>query len=119
AACEGALLVVDAAQGIEAQTMANVHLAIDAGLAIVAVVNKIDLPNAQPEKVAHDLQQVIGLLEDEIIFASAKSGLGVDEILEAIVTKIPPPSGDRTAPLRALIFDSHYDPYKGVIAYVK
>ncbi|MBX5444552.1 translation elongation factor 4 [Sphaerobacter sp.] len=119
AACEGALLVVDAAQGIEAQTMANVHLAIDAGLAIVAVVNKIDLPNAQPEKVAHDLQQVIGLLEDEIIFASAKSGIGVEEILEAIVTKIPPPSGDRSAPLRALIFDSHYDPYKGVIAYVK
>ncbi|MDI3341513.1 MAG: translation elongation factor 4 [Sphaerobacter sp.] len=119
AACEGALLVVDAAQGIEAQTMANVHLAIDAGLAIVAIVNKIDLPNAQPEKVARDLQQVIGLLEDEIIFASAKTGAGIEEILEAIVTKIPPPSGDRTAPPRALIFDSHYDPYKGVIAYVK
>ncbi|MBX6342089.1 MAG: elongation factor 4, partial [Thermomicrobiaceae bacterium] len=119
AACEGALLVVDAAQGIEAQTMANVHLAVEGGLAIIGVINKIDLPNAQPEKVAQDVGKFIGLLEDEIIFASAKTGEGVEEILEAIVHKIPPPSGDRTAPLRALIFDSHYDPYKGVIAYVK
>ncbi len=119
AACEGALLVVDAAQGIEAQTLANVALAIDHGLAIIAVINKIDLPNAMPEKVAKDITDHIGLLEDEIIFASAKEGIGVPEILEAIVRKIPPPSGDREAPLRALIFDSHYDPYKGVIAYVK
>ncbi len=119
AACEGALLVVDAAQGIEAQTLANVALAIDHGLAIIAVINKIDLPNAMPEKVAQDIVSHIGLLEDEIIFASAKEGIGVPEILEAIVRKIPPPSGDRAAPLRALIFDSHYDPYKGVIAYVK
>uniref|UniRef100_A0A831X7W8 Elongation factor 4 n=1 Tax=Thermorudis peleae TaxID=1382356 RepID=A0A831X7W8_9BACT len=119
AACEGALLVVDAAQGIEAQTLANVALAIDHGLAIIAVINKIDLPNAMPEKVAQDITDHIGLLEDEIIFASAKEGIGVPEILEAIVRKIPPPSGDREAPLRALIFDSHYDPYKGVIAYVK
>ena len=119
AACEGALLVVDAAQGIEAQTLANVALAIDHGLAIIAVINKIDLPNAMPEKVAQDITNHIGLLEDEIIFASAKEGIGVPEILEAIVRKIPPPSGDREAPLRALIFDSHYDPYKGVIAYVK
>src|SRR5690606_20287929 len=119
AACEGALLVVDAAQGIEAQTMANVHLAIDAGLTIIAVINKIDLPNAQPEKVAHDLQQVVGLLEDEIVFASAKSGIGIEDILEAIVTQVPPPTGDRNERLRAMIFDSHYDPYKGVIAYVK
>ena len=119
AACEGALLVVDAAQGIEAQTMANVYLAIDADLAIIAVINKIDLPGAQPEKVGRDVGQFIGLLENEIIYASAKAGIGIEEILEAIVQKIPPPGGDRQAPLRALIFDSHYDPYKGVIAYVK
>lgn len=119
AACEGALLVVDAAQGIEAQTMANVHLAIDAGLAIVAVINKIDLPNAQPEKVAKDLGRIVGLLDDEIIQASAKDGTGVPEILESIVNSIPPPEGDRSAPLRALIIDSHYDSFKGVIAYVR
>ncbi len=119
AACEGALLVVDAAQGIEAQTMANVYLAIDADLAIIAVINKIDLPGAQPEKVGRDVGQFIGLLENEIIYASAKAGIGIEDILEAIVQKIPPPAGDRQAPLRALIFDSHYDPYKGVIAYVK
>ncbi len=119
AACEGAILVVDAAQGIEAQTMANVHLAIEGGLALVAVVNKIDLPNAEPKKVARDIGQFIGLLDDEIILASAKSGVGVDETLEAIVQKIPPPEGNRNAPLRALIFDSHYDAYRGVIAYVK
>ena len=119
AACEGAVLVVDAAQGIEAQTMANVHLAIDGNLALVAVVNKIDLPNAEPERVARDIGQFIGLLDDEIIFASAKSGVGVDETLEAIVDKIPPPEGDAKAPLRALIFDSHYDAYRGVIAYIK
>ncbi len=119
AACEGALLVVDAAQGIEAQTMANVYLAIDADLAIIAVINKIDLPGAQPEKVGRDVGQFIGLLENEIIYASAKAGIGIEDILEAIVQKVPPPAGDRQAPLRALIFDSHYDPYKGVIAYVK
>jgi GTP-binding protein LepA len=119
AACEGAVLVVDAAQGIEAQTMANVHLAIETGLEIVAVVNKIDLPNADPDKVAHDLGHVVGLLEDEIIFASAKDGSGIAEVLEAIVKKIPSPTGDPAAPLRALIFDSHYDQYKGVIAYVR
>ncbi len=119
AACEGAILVVDAAQGIEAQTMANVHLAIDGALALVAVVNKIDLPNAEPERVANDIGRLIGLLDDEIIFASAKSGVGVDETLEAIVQKIPAPEGDPKAPLRALIFDSHYDAYRGVIAYVK
>jgi GTP-binding protein LepA len=119
AACEGALLVVDAAQGIEAQTMANVHMAIDAGLTLVAIVNKVDLPNAQPEKVAADIGTFIGLLDEEIIFASAKSGLGVDETLEAIVSQIPPPTGDRHAPLRALIFDSHYDQFRGVIAYIR
>ncbi len=119
AACEGALLVVDAAQGIEAQTMANVYLALEHDLAIVGVINKIDLPAAQPEKVALEVQNFIGLVDDEIVLASAKSGTGVPEILEAIVRFIPPPGGDRTQPVRALIFDSHYDAYKGVIAYVK
>ena len=119
AACEGALLVVDAAQGIEAQTMANVYLALDQNLAIVAVINKIDLPSADPDKVAHEVGQFIGLLDDEIVRASAKSGLGIDDVLEAVVQKMPPPGGDPAAPTRALVVDSHYDAYKGVIAYVK
>jgi GTP-binding protein LepA len=120
AACEGALLVVDAAQGIEAQTMANVYLAMEHDLAIVAVINKIDLPNADPVRVSKEVGQFIGLLDDEIIPASAKTGLGIDDILEAVVTKIPAPNETgASAPLRALIFDSHYDAYKGVIAYVK
>jgi GTP-binding protein LepA len=120
AACEGALLVVDAAQGIEAQTMANVYLAIEHDLAMVAVINKIDLPNADAARVSKEVGQFIGLLDDEIIPASAKMGIGITEILEAVVQKIPPPAdlGSDT-PLRALIFDSHYDAYKGVIAYVK
>jgi GTP-binding protein LepA len=119
AACEGALLVVDAAQGIEAQTMANVYLALEQDLAIIAVINKIDLPSADPQKVAAEVGQLIGLLDDEIVHASAKTGLGVEEILEAVVRHMPPPRGNPTGPVRALIFDSHYDPYKGVIAYVK
>jgi GTP-binding protein LepA len=119
AACEGALLVVDAAQGIEAQTMANVYLALEQDLAIVAVINKIDLPSADPRKVAAEVGQLIGLLDDEIVQASAKTGLGVDEILEAVVHHMPPPRGNPASPARALIFDSHYDQYKGVIAYVK
>jgi GTP-binding protein LepA len=119
AACEGAILVVDAAQGIEAQTMANVHLAIETGLDLVAVINKIDLPNANPEQVKLDLGHMVGLLDEEIICASAKDGTGIKEVLEAVVERVPPPSGDPDKPLRALIFDSHYDPYKGVIAYVK
>src|SRR5687768_15149954 len=119
AACEGALLVVDAAQGIEAQTLANVYLALENELSIVAVINKIDLPNADPQRVAHEVGQFIGLLDDEIINASAKSGAGVPEILAAIVAKVPSPRGRSDAPARALIFDSHYDQYKGVIAYVK
>ncbi len=119
AACEGAILVVDAAQGIEAQTMANVHLAIETGLELVAVINKIDLPNANPEQVKQDLGNMVGLLEEEVIAASAKDGTGVPEVLEAIVAQIPPPQGDPDKPLRAMIFDSHYDPYKGVIAYIK
>jgi len=119
AACEGALLVVDAAQGIEAQTLANVYLALDHNLEIIPVINKIDLPSAQPEIVKKEIEDVIGLDASEAVLASAKSGLGVEEILEKIVRVIPPPGGQAQAPLRALVFDSHYDPYKGVIAYVR
>lgn len=120
AACEGALLVVDAAQGIEAQTMANVYLALEHELAMIAVINKIDLPNADPERVSKEVGDFIGLIEDEIIPASAKNGQGVEDILEAIVKHIPAPANDGSQkPLRALIFDSHYDAFKGVIAYVK
>jgi GTP-binding protein LepA len=118
-ACEGAILVVDAAQGVEAQTLANVYLAVDHGLEIVPVINKIDLPNADPERVRHEVEEVIGLPGEDCILASAKQGTGVVDILEAIVQKMPPPKGDSDAPLRALVFDSHYDAYKGVIAYVR
>src|SRR5438874_2603672 len=118
-ACEGAILVVDAAQGIEAQTLANVHLALREGLTIVPVLNKIDLPSAQPEVVMEELETVLAIPREEVILASAKEGIGIEEILEAIVTRIPPPSGDPGAPLQALVFDSHYDPYKGVITYVR
>jgi GTP-binding protein LepA len=119
AACEGALLIVDATQGIEAQTLANTYLALDGNLEIVPVVNKIDLPAAQPELVAEEIENVIGLPVDQVIFASAKEGKGVPEILEAVVKHIPPPKGETDKPLRALVFDSHYDAYKGVIAYVR
>ncbi len=119
AACEGALLVVDAAQGIEAQTLANVYLAIEHDLAIIPVINKIDLPGAHPYEVADEIEKVIGIPAEEAIMASAKDGIGVPEILEAIVTRIPPPRGLRDRPARALIFDSLYDPYKGVIAAVR
>jgi GTP-binding protein LepA len=119
AACEGALLVVDAAQGVEAQTLANVYLAIEHDLEIVPIINKIDLPSAQPEVVREEIERVVGLPGQDCILASAKAGTGVDEILEAIVTRIPPPRGDRRGPLRGLIFDSHYDAYKGVIAYCR
>ncbi|MDP8923328.1 MAG: translation elongation factor 4, partial [Chloroflexota bacterium] len=119
AACEGAILVVDAAQGVEAQTLANVYLAIDHGLEIIPVINKIDLPNADPERVRKEIEDVVGLPGDECILASAKQGLGIDEVLEAIVKRVPRPSGRANGPLRALVFDSHYDPYKGVIAYVR
>jgi GTP-binding protein LepA len=118
-ACEGAILVVDAAQGIEAQTLANVHLALREGLTIVPVINKIDLPSAQPEVVMEELETVLAIPREEVILASAKEGTGIDEILEAIVARIPPPKGDPKAPLRGLVFDSHYDPYKGVIVYVR
>lgn len=119
AACEGAILVVDAAQGIEAQTLANVYLAIDNDLEIIPVINKIDLPNADPERVRQEIEDVIGLDASEAILASAKTGVGVEEILEQIVKKIPAPQGDPDAPLKALIFDSLYDPYRGVVAYIR
>ena len=119
AACEGALLVVDAAQGIQAQTLANVYLALDADLKIIPVINKIDLPAAEPERVAQELVDSLGFDRDEIMFASAKEGAGTHEILEAVVDRVPPPHADAAKPLRALIFDSKYDAYKGVIAYVR
>ncbi len=119
AACEGALLVVDAAQGIEAQTLANVYLALEHDLTLIPVVNKIDLPSAQPELVAAEIDSVIGLPAEDVIYASAKEGRGVPAILEAIVQRVPPPTGAGDRPLRALIFDSHYDAYKGVIAYCR
>ncbi len=118
-ACEGAILVVDAAQGIEAQTLANVHLALRENLAIIPVVNKIDLPSAQPDVVIDELENVLAIPREEVILASAKEGTGVPEVLEAIVERIPPPTGDPDAPLQALVFDSHYDPYKGVVCYVR
>ncbi|MEW5320676.1 translation elongation factor 4 [Geobacillus thermoleovorans] len=119
AACEGAILVVDAAQGIEAQTLANVYLAIDNNLEILPVINKIDLPSAEPERVRQEIEDVIGLDASDAVLASAKVGIGIEEILEKIVEKIPAPSGDPDAPLKALIFDSLYDPYRGVVAYVR
>jgi GTP-binding protein LepA len=118
-ACEGAILVVDAAQGIEAQTLANVHLALKEGLTIIPVLNKIDLPSAQPEVVMEELETVLAIPREEVILASAKEGIGITEILEAIVERVPPPKGDPSKPLQALVFDSHYDPYKGVIVYIR
>src|SRR6478672_3970750 len=119
AACEGAVLVVDAAQGIEAQTLANVYLALDNNLEILPVINKIDLPSADPERVRQEVEDVIGLDASEAVLASAKAGIGIEEILEQIVEKVPAPSGDPEAPLKALIFDSHYDQYKGVIVNIR
>src|SRR5450759_5347645 len=119
AACEGTLLVIDSTQGIEAQTLANLYLAVEADLSIIPVINKIDLPSADPERVKLEVEVVIGIPKDECILASAKEGIGTREILEAVIKQIPPPKGNPAAPLRALVFDSHYDSYKGVIAYVR
>lgn len=119
AACEGAILVVDAAQGIEAQTLANVYLALDNDLEILPVINKIDLPSADPERVRQEVEDVIGLDASEAVLASAKAGIGIEEILEQIVEKVPAPDGDIDAPLQALIFDSVYDPYRGVIISIR
>lgn len=119
AACEGALLVVDASQGIEAQTLANVYLAMDQNLEIIGVINKIDLPSADPSRVAQEMEDVLGLDKEEVILISAKMGIGIKEVLEAVVNKIPVPSGEPEQPLRALIFDSYFDPYRGAISYLR
>jgi len=119
AACEGAVLVVDASQGVEAQTLANLYMALEADLEILPVLNKIDLPSAQPQAIAQEVSQILGAPPDEILKISAKEGSNVEAVLEAIVRLIPPPRGKRDAPLQALIFDSHYDSFKGVIAYVR
>ncbi|NMC27191.1 MAG: elongation factor 4, partial [Syntrophomonadaceae bacterium] len=119
AACEGALLVVDASQGIEAQTLANVYMAMDMNLEIIGVVNKIDLPGAEPEVVKQEMEDVLGLDKQEIIPISAKLGIGIEDVLEAIVSRIPAPHGDEKSHLQALIFDSYFDPYKGAISYIR
>ncbi|HOM73085.1 MAG TPA: GTP-binding protein, partial [Armatimonadota bacterium] len=119
AACEGALLLVDAMQGVEAQTLANTNLAMAANLEIIPVINKIDLPMADPDRVKEDIEHVLAIEATDAILASAKEGTGVADILEAIVNKVPPPSGDPDAPLRALIFDSHFDQYLGAVAYIR
>ncbi|MCM3692363.1 translation elongation factor 4 [Neobacillus niacini] len=119
AACEGAVLVVDAAQGIEAQTLANVYLALDNNLEIIPVINKIDLPSAEPERVRNEIEEVIGLDASEAVLASAKAGIGIEDILEQVVKTVPAPTGDPDAPLKALIFDSLYDAYRGVVAYIR
>lgn len=119
AACEGAILVVDAAQGIEAQTLANVYLALENDLEIVPVINKIDLPSAEPERVRKEIEDIIGLDASEAVLASAKAGIGIEDILEQLIAKVPAPHGDPNAPLQALIFDSLYDSYRGVITYVR
>lgn len=119
AACEGALLVVDATQGVEAQTLANVYMALEHDLEIIPVINKIDLPSADPDQVKQEIEEVIGLDASDAVLASAKTGLGIDDILEAIVARIPAPAGETEKPLRALIFDSYFDSYKGVIAHIR
>ena len=118
-ACEGALLVVDASQGVEAQTLANLYSALEADLEIIPVINKIDLPSAQPDEVALDIGNLLGTPPEDIIRISAKEGINIEAVLEAIVREVPPPKGDEDAALRALIFDSHYDSYKGVVAYIR
>jgi GTP-binding protein LepA len=119
AACEGVLLVVDAAQGVEAQTVANAYLALEHDLTLVPIINKIDLPNADPERVKTQLREVIGLDANDVILASAKAGIGTEEILEAIVNELPPPTGRAEEPLKALIVDSWFDSYQGVIVLIR
>ncbi|MBE2281103.1 MAG: elongation factor 4 [Ignavibacteriaceae bacterium] len=119
AACEGAVLVVDASQGVEAQTISNLYLAIDAGLEIIPVLNKIDLPGAEPERIKAQVVDLLGCKPEDVIPASAKANLGIDEILEAVIERVPPPKGDPDKPLQALIFDSVFDPYRGAIAYIR
>jgi GTP-binding protein LepA len=119
AACEGALLVVDAAQGVEAQTLANAHLAINANLHLVPVINKIDLPAADPDRVKEQIENVIGIDAHDAVLASAKAGIGIEDVLERVVREVPPPEGDPEAPLKALLFDSWYDPYRGVVCMVR
>jgi GTP-binding protein LepA len=119
AACEGAILVVDASQGIQAQTLSNLFLALDAGLEIIPILNKIDLPGAEPERRKQEVHDLIGVDPDDILLVSAKEGIGIPELLEQVVKKVPPPKGDRTAPLRALIYDSYYDRYRGAIPSVR
>ena len=119
AACEGALLVVDAAQGVEAQTVANVHMALDHNLEILPVINKIDLPSAEPARVKAEIEEVIGLDASNAVYASAKEGIGTEEILEGIIHHFPPPTGDPSAPLRALVIDSWFDPYHGAVVMMR
>src|ERR1700681_1920719 len=119
AACEGALLVVDAAQGVEAQTVANTYLAVDSGLELIPCLNKIDLPGAEPERVAGEVSELIGEAPESILRISGKTGAGVSEVLEELIARVPPPAGDPDGPPRALIFDSEFDQYRGVIAYIR
>ena len=119
AACEGAILVVDSSQGVEAQTLANVYLALDNNLEILPVINKVDLPNARPEEVKKEIEDIIGIPAEDAPLVSAKSGLNIDEVLERIVTDFPAPKGNKSEPLKCLIFDSFYDNYKGAVSYVR